>query len=84
MREDQKLVTIARFESEFEAKQAKIILDSEGIHAVILGESLGMSFPDISKIDFVELQVFEEDRRRAEELLEQDADISEEEQDELL
>lgn len=69
MKNGQKLVTIARFENGFEAQLAKVSLDEAGIHAVILGESLGTAFPDLSKIDYVELQVFEEDRMRAEQWL---------------
>lgn len=81
MKENQRLVTIARFENSFEAQMAKLLLEEEGIHAVILGETLGTSFPDVSKLDFVELQVFEEDRITAEKILEEKR-VSGDEEDE--
>ena len=81
MKEDQRLVTIARYENGFEAQLAQITLEKAGIHAVIIGESLGTAFPDLSKIDYVELQVFEEDLDRAQQCLEENR-ITENEKEE--
>ena len=81
MKENQKLVTIARFENEFEAQQAKIPLEEAGIHAVICGEILGgAGFPYTGKANFVELQVFEEDREQAEAILEEQLGTADEDE----
>ena len=68
MKENQKLVTIARFEDAFEAEQAKAILEDEGIRAVLFGADLMTTMPPMSRVHII-LQVFEEDKARAEQIL---------------
>ena len=84
MKEDQKLITIARFGNGFEAEQSKMVLDEAGIHSVLFGESLGGALPNISKMDYIELQVFQGDQARAAELLKEIENGDEYEQDEPL
>ena len=68
MRENEKLVTIAEYESGFEAELAKVTLDNSGIESVIFGEDLVVNMPTIEPIQ-IELQVFEKDAERAKEIL---------------
>ena len=83
MKENQKLITIARFENGFEAQLAKVSLEESGIHAVIFGETLGSAFPYSGKQNYVELQVFEEDRAQAEKLLDEKQALEENQEEEL-
>lgn len=86
MNEDQKLVTIGQFESAFEAEQAKIALEDEGISTIVLGDNLGTSIPYSSRTDYVELQVFEKDQERAKQILakiEEFCDGKEDEEEDL-
>ena len=68
MREDEKLVTIAEFESGFDAELAKVTLENIGIESVVFGEDLVVNMPTIESI-FIELKVFEKDADRAKEAL---------------
>ena len=70
MRDNEKLVTIARFENSFDAELAKLALDNAGIacHLAGIGLSVNMPYPSVVT---VEMQVFESDIERAMELLEQ-------------
>ena len=40
MKENQKLVSVGHFDSEFDARQAKEFLEEAGIHAVLFGTDL--------------------------------------------
>ena len=72
MKEDQKLVTIAHFEDDIDAEDAKQVLEEAGIKAVVLGQSLrDTSLLEVVTPELVELQVFEEDAERALEILEE-------------
>ena len=71
MKEEQKLITIGQYESGFEAKQVKIALEDEGIEAVVLGDNLGAGIPYSARNDYIELQVFEKDIERAEQILDE-------------
>ena len=68
MREDEKLVTIAKFESGFDAELAKVTLENIGIESAVFGEDLVVNMPTIEPI-FIELKVFEKDADRAKEVL---------------
>ena len=68
MRDDEQLVTIAKFESGFDAELAKLELDNAGIESVVLGDNLTVNLPEIELIR-IELQVFEKDIERAKEIL---------------
>jgi len=68
MREDEKLVTIAKFESGFDAELAKVTLENEGIESVVFGEDLVVNMPTIEPI-YIELKVFEKDAGRANQVL---------------
>lgn len=75
-----KLVTIARFDSPFDAELAKTSLESSDIEAVVLGADLVANMFTIDAIK-VELQVFQEDVSRAMEVLESVTSTSEEQTD---
>ena len=68
MREDEKLVTIAKFESGFDAELAKVTLENAGIESVVFGEDLVVNMPTIEPI-YIELEVFEKDADRARQVL---------------
>ena len=68
MREDEKLVTIAKFESGFDAELAKVTLENAGIESVVFGEDLVVNMPTIEPI-YIELKVFEKDADLARQVL---------------
>ena len=68
MREDEKLVTIAKFESGFDAELAKVTLENAGIESVVFGEDLVVNMPTIEPI-YIELKVFEKDADQARQVL---------------
>ena len=68
MRENEKLVTIAKFESGFDAELAKVTLENEGIESVVFGEDLVVNMPTIEPI-YIELKVFEKDADQARQVL---------------
>jgi hypothetical protein len=68
MRENEKLVTVAKFENGFDAELAKIVLEREGIDSVIVGLDAAVSLY-FTGIVHIELQVFSGDAARAVELL---------------
>ncbi|MHC4233020.1 MAG: putative signal transducing protein [Planctomycetota bacterium] len=68
MHEDEKLVTIAKFESGFDAELAKVTLENAGIESVVFGEDLVVNMPTIEPI-YIELKVFEKDADRARQVL---------------
>ncbi len=64
-----KLVTIAQFTDYIEAEMAKQLLDDFGIKSVVTGENAANLYP-ISGAVGPDLQVFEKDAQRAQEILE--------------
>ena len=68
MRENEKLVTIAKFESGFDAELAKVTLENASIESVVFGEDLVVNMPTIELI-CIELKVFEKDADRARQVL---------------
>ena len=66
---DDKLVTIAEFETVFEAELAKVRLEEAGINASVLGGDLVAMMVPLQQVR-VELQVLETDVDRAKEILE--------------
>ena len=71
MRENEKLITIARFESSYEADLAKMALEQENIPCYLagIGVSVTIAYPAVTS---VQVQVFESDAQRAKEILEQE------------
>lgn len=65
MRRDEALVTIATFETSFEASLARGALEAIGIPALVAGEALGSFSTHRGGISTNDLQVFESDRERA-------------------
>ena len=61
---DDKLVTLAGFETGFEAKLAKVALETNGIKSIVVGEDLVTNMPLIYGVR-VELQVFARDFDKA-------------------
>jgi len=61
---DDKLVTIAEFQSDLEAQMAKSALEEDGINAIIVGGSIKDLLPADGMLN-VQLQVFEHDAERA-------------------
>jgi hypothetical protein len=64
-----KLVTIAEFTDYIEAEMAKQLLDDFGIKSVVTEENASNLYP-LSGAVGPELQVFEKDAQRAQEILE--------------
>ena len=64
-----KLVTIVQFTDYIEAEMSKQLLDDFGIKSVVTGENASNLYP-ISAVAAVDLQVFEKDAQRAQEILE--------------
>ena len=81
MKEDQKLITIAEFESGFDAELAKVTLENAGITSAVFGGDLVVNMPTIEPIK-IELQVFEKDVERAHEVLAKHEPLDESEGDE--
>ena len=81
MREDEKLVKIAEFESGFDAELAKVTLENAGIESVVFGEDLVVNMPSIQTI-FIELKVFEKDADRAKQVLAEKTPLDGDENDE--
>lgn len=61
---DDKLVTIAEYQSDIEAQMAKAALQANDIDAVIIGEPIKDLLP-VDGMLYVELQVFASDVERA-------------------
>ena len=81
MKDDEKLVTIVKFESSFNAELAKLELDNAGIQSVVLGDNLPVNLPEIDVIR-IELQVFEKDAERAKQILAEKYPLDEGQNDE--
>lgn len=87
MRDNEKLVTIERFENSLDAELAKMVLEQEGIVCSLAGLDLMVNMP-YPNVIAIELQVFERDAERAIEILDErvpieDDDDDKEEDDEL-
>jgi hypothetical protein len=65
---DDKIVTIAEFQNDLEAQMAKSTLQSEGINAIIVGESIKDLLPADGMLN-VQLQVFARDAEQARTIL---------------
>ncbi len=78
---EDKLVTIAEYETGFEAELAKVRLEEEGIEAIVVGGDLVTNMPTIEVIR-VELQVFEKDAQKAAQIIAAIARENESESDE--
>lgn len=88
MRDNERLITIERYERAVDAELAKMVLDRENIPCYLAGVGLSVTvgYPAVTS---VELQVFERDAERAVEILnemtpldEGDEDFDDEEFDE--
>lgn len=79
MHDDQKLVTIADYENEFDAELAKLTLDNAGIESVVMGEDIGAIKPFSTTNYNVELQVFEKDVEKAKQVLAEKAEQGDQE-----
>ena len=66
--ENEKLVTIAEFEHDFEAEMARIALENAKIECSVVGGDLVANLPTIEPIR-IELQVFEPDAEHAKQVL---------------
>ena len=70
------LVTVEQFYNEFEAGLAKIALDDNGIHSVVVGGDVNSMLPHVE--DFgVELKVMAKDVEKAKAILESQKSDSE-------
>jgi hypothetical protein len=65
-----KLVTIAQFADSAEASLAKQLLDDFGIKSVITGQHAANVYSGLTNIAAAELQVFESQAQKAQEILE--------------
>jgi hypothetical protein len=61
---DEPIVTLATFETEFEASLARGALEAAGIRAMVPGEVFG-TYSRNPRFNRIELKVFESDRDRA-------------------
>jgi len=68
MKMDDKLVTIAEFQSDLDAQMAKSALESNGISAIIVGGNIKDLLPADGMLN-VQLQVFDRDAQRAKTIL---------------
>ncbi len=66
---EDKLVTIAQYETGFEAELAKLQLEAEGIDAIVLGGELVAYRGTVGPVK-VDLQVFEKDAQKAAQIIE--------------
>lgn len=80
MREHEKLVTIARYETGFDAEVAKLALENEGIACTLAGLDLAVNMPYPTVIT-VDVQVFESDVERARAVLSRAAVYEEDQED---
>ncbi len=78
---EDKLVTIAEYETGFEAELAKVRLEEEGIDAIVVGGELATNRGAVGPIA-VELQVFERDAQKAAQIIAAIAQENESESDE--
>ena len=62
---DEPIVTVATFETEFEASLARGALEAIGIQAMVPGEAFGTYGRRVRGFTAIELKVFESDRERA-------------------
>ncbi|MBE0534722.1 MAG: DUF2007 domain-containing protein [Phycisphaerae bacterium] len=65
---EDKLITVAQFDTAFDAELAKMRLENDGIAAIVVGDSLVANMYTIEAIK-VHLLVFERDADRARSLL---------------
>lgn len=79
MHDDEKLVTIERFDTSFDAELAKLTLENAGIEAVVLGDNLPVNLPEI-EVMRIELQVFEKDVEKAKQVLAEKAEQGDDEE----
>ena len=66
---EDKLVTIAEYETGFEAELVKVRLEEQGVEAIVVGEDLVANMPTIERIK-IELQVFEQYAEKAAKIIE--------------
>jgi hypothetical protein len=67
---DDKLVTVARFESYVDAELAKQRLADYGVKAVIMGENAGIAYTGAPAAQDIELQTLESQAKKALDILE--------------
>lgn len=77
---EDKLVTIADYETGFEAELGKVRLEAEGIRAAVLGGDLVANMHTIEAFR-VELQVLEKDVEKSKQILESVSESLEQEND---
>jgi hypothetical protein len=66
---DDKLITIAEYDQEFEAQFACNMLKASGVKAVVVGGNVkGLAYPEMSMM-IVQLKVFEADAERGRQIL---------------
>jgi hypothetical protein len=66
---DEKLVTVARFDSYMEAELAQQKLGDYGIKAVVMGENVGNTYAVAPVVQDIELQTFESQAKEAVDIL---------------
>ena len=81
MRNNEKLITIERFENSLDAELAKMVLEQEGIACSLAGLDLMVNMP-YPNVIAIELQVFERDAERAIEILDERVPIENDDDDE--
>lgn len=69
---NEKLITIAEFPTGFEAGLAKVVLESNGIKSMVVGEDLIATMPPIPSVS-AQLQVLEHDAEQAKTILDEHA-----------
>lgn len=79
MRDNEKLITIERYENSLDAELAKMVLEQEGIVCSLAGLDLMVNMP-YPNVIAIELQVFERDAERAIEILDSHTPLEEEDE----
>ena len=76
---EDKLVTIAEFEQDYEAEMARAALEEAEIESTVVGGDLLANMPALSPIR-IQIQVFERDVVRAQEILQAQPDQAQDDQ----
>lgn len=66
---EDRLVTVARYESYIDAELAKQQLDDNGIRSVVVGENVGNIYAGAPVVQDIELQTLEQDAEKAQQIL---------------
>lgn len=70
MKTEEKLVTVARYDSYVNADLARQVLEEQGIKAAVMGQNVGNVYSGVPAAIDIELQTFESQAEEARQILE--------------